>query len=444
MLLAATCVMTMARLSQGAPPPRAVHVDGQQFALATGEPIILVGPNVVVKGPPYLPSVSGDTFCNDVVNDVCTAAGNCTTCSTFNQADVDHIKQMGWNTIRLGVVWAGAQPEDNGALDPDFVRKLHAILNLTDTAGLHVILDNHGDMVGTAGCGNGVPMWFQQKASPELVGKPLETDLPFKVLPSLRVEELKGYAVCGANATKWARFAGDPNYNLLNECCQALNVDGLSGTNPPANGYTTVAQATMKYLVEPGAGRDAFVAFWALMAHAVAEHPSAVGCELMNEPMSIRRRSMFQTWRAAAEAINTVVPDMMVALADTGEGAVLPAWAVRVGGGWLDIDRETEEWIKQATTVFYAWHWYGKPSDPADAVKNVLALSAKWNVPTFETEFFSCGGWNAARAANISTSYWHYSAYCNTGPPFGNRSVPDDTFGACILGWAGGDSSKVC
>lgn len=210
------------------------------------------------------------------------------------------------------------------------------------------------------------------------------------------------------------------------------------------------------------------------MAHAVAEHPSAVGCELMNEPMSIRRRSMFQTWRAAAEAINTVVPDMMVslaaarcppmpsdglsgclltgsecpwlqvALADTGEGAVLPAWAVRVGGGWLDIDRETEEWIKQATTVFYAWHWYGKPSDPADAVKNVLALSAKWNVPTFETEFFSCGGWNAARAANISTSYWHYSAYCNTGPPFGNRSVPDDTFGACILGWAGGDSSKVC
>ena len=220
MLLAATCVMTMARLSQGAPPPRAVHVDGQQFALATGEPIILVGPNVVVKGPPYLPSVSGDTFCNDVVNDVCTAAGNCTTCSTFNQADVDHIKQMGWNTIRLGVVWAGAQPEDNGALDPDFVRKLHAILNLTDTAGLHVILDNHGDMVGTAGCGNGVPMWFQQKASPELIGKPLETDLPFKVLPSLRVEELKGYAVCGANATKWARFAGDPNYNLLNECCQ--------------------------------------------------------------------------------------------------------------------------------------------------------------------------------------------------------------------------------
>ncbi len=35
----------------------------------TNEPIVMKGPNVVVKGPPYLPSVDGDTFCNDNVND---------------------------------------------------------------------------------------------------------------------------------------------------------------------------------------------------------------------------------------------------------------------------------------------------------------------------------------------------------------------------------------
>lgn len=45
-------------------------------------------------------------------------------------------------------------------------------------------------------------------------------------------------------------------------------------------------------------------------------------------------------------------------------------------------------------------------------------------------------------AVNISHSYWHYSSYCNTGADFGNLKVPDETFGACILGWGAGDSSK--
>ena len=52
----------------------------------TGEPVVLVGPNVVVKGPPYMPYVQGDTICDDVVNDECTAAGTCISCNTFNQA----------------------------------------------------------------------------------------------------------------------------------------------------------------------------------------------------------------------------------------------------------------------------------------------------------------------------------------------------------------------
>ena len=46
----------------------------------------MVGPNVVVKGPPYLPYVRGDTICDDVVNDECAATGTCVSCDTFNQA----------------------------------------------------------------------------------------------------------------------------------------------------------------------------------------------------------------------------------------------------------------------------------------------------------------------------------------------------------------------
>jgi hypothetical protein len=372
----------------GAPAPRTVRVDGQRFVTAgSNATLIMVGPNVVVKGPPYLPSVSGTTICNDHVDDAyaarrsglaffvprrparpvpklttlvsgrgrCTKFGNCTSCETFNEADVAHIKAMGWNTIRLGVVWAGAQPRDEDALDPEFVRRLDAILDLTDRTGINVVLDNHGDMVGTAGCGNGVPMWVQQAAAPDLIGAPLKTGLPYSLVPGLGIESLSGYSVCGDNATAWAEHAGDPNYNILNRCCAPMN-----GPNPQQLGFTEISQRTMTYVVSEGAGRDAFVRYWRLMAEAVAAHPSAFAAELMNEPMTIERKRMFQTWRACAEAINAVVPDMAVSISDIGEGAVLPAWVTKIGGGGIDIDHETLEWIKASTTIFYAWHWYGE------------------------------------------------------------------------------------
>ena len=84
-----------------------------------------------------------------------------------------------------------------------------------------------------------------------------------------------------------------------------------------------------------------------------------------------------------------------------------------------------------------AWH-YG---DVPKAIDNMQALSNKWNVPTFATET-GCDIFDAAADANISHSYWHYSCYCDTGPWFGNKTVPEETFGGCMLGWGSGDSSK--
>ena len=125
-------------------------------------------------------------------------------------------------------------------------------------------------------------------------------------------------------------------------------------------GWTTASQAAMDYLVEEGSpGRDKVVRFWRLMAEAVAGHPSAFAVELMNEPMTIRRRDMFQTWWAVAEAVNAVVPDMAVSLSDVGEGAVLPAWVTEhaAKGAGVAIDQETVDWIKNSSTLYYAWHW---------------------------------------------------------------------------------------
>lgn len=433
--------LTLARLKTDNVAKRAVYIDGQHFIeRATNKTLMMSGPNVVVKGPPYLPSVDGKSVCSDVVNDDCGATGTCTTCYTFNEADVQNLKDNGWNTIRLGVAWAGAQPRNEDGLDSDFLRRLHAILDLTDATGIHVVLDNHGDMVGTAGCGNGVPMWIQQLAAPDLIGKPLMTNAPYKWAPGLDVTTLDGYDVCGDDPEKWAVHAGDANYNLLNECCQAMN-----SPNPGALGYTSISQKTMDYIVS-GAGRDAFVRYWRLLAEAVRSHPSAVAAELMNEPMTLWRHDMYETWRAAAEAINAVIPDLSVAVTDTGEAALLPAFITdhaREGAGFA-IDPDTVLWMKESSTLFYAWHWYGSPSSADRAVANALAVGHDWNMPTFATEFMDCAIWQATEAAGISHSYWHYSSYCDTGPYFGNKQVPEDTFGACILGWAGGSSAYSC
>ena len=415
--------------------PRNIYIAGQHFIDAhTNSTIVLGGPNVVVKGPPYLPSVSGTTICNDVVDSFCSGHHNCTTCSTFNQADVDHIQAKGWNFIRLGIVWAGAQLTDSNQLDPQFVERLHAVLNLTDKNGLHVMLDNHGDMTGTLGCGNGVPAWFQKKAPgmEALIGQPLATGFPYSLVKALDIKNVGGYNHCGSNATLWAKYAGDPNYNMLNECCVAIN-----GGNPGATGWTTIAQKTMDYMIDPGPGRDDFVRYWKLIAQEVVQHPSASFFELDNEPMSIHRQKYFDTWKAAADAIHTIIPDASVSICDIGEASLLPSW-------WKGLDdfvisKDTLAWITSGTAnVFYAWHYGDVPTN----IQNMQAIAQKWNIPTFGTET-SCSQFEAAKLANISHSYWHYSAYCN----FPNRGEfatdgIDNAFGACILGWAGGSSSK--
>ena len=191
--------------------------------------------------------VEGTTICND---------NSTSSCTTFNDADAMHIISMGYNLIRLGVAWPGAQPTDSDSLDPSFVNNLQSILSLCDKYGIYVLLDMHGDMVGDANCGWGVPVWFSVKAAPDLIGQPLETALPFSLLSPF-TDEFKINSVCGDNVTRWAEFSGQPNYNILNECCIGLNAGG----NNNALGFSALAQSTMQFLLTEGPGRDAFTRY---------------------------------------------------------------------------------------------------------------------------------------------------------------------------------------
>jgi hypothetical protein len=159
-----------------------------------------------------------------------------------------------------------------------------------------------------------------------------------------------------------------------------------------------------------------------------------VALELMNEPMSLRRRALYDTWHAAGEAVNAVVPDLAVSVTDVGEVFELPHWFVKLAGGGIDISDSAMAWIKRSGTAFYSWHW-PNPATNLHAEDRILQLMADWHVPSALTECYSCASWHTAAAQNMSRFFWSYSPYCTTGPVYGNRSVPEDTFGACILGW---------
>ena len=80
----------------------------------------------------------------------------------------------------------------------------------------------------------------------------------------------------------------------------------MNSPNPGGLGFTTISQAQMNYvLTKPG--RSDFVRFWSLIAREVVNHPSAFAAELMNEPMSIRRDVMFETWVEIAVVREDVV-----------------------------------------------------------------------------------------------------------------------------------------
>ena len=60
-------------------------------------------------------------------------------------------------------------------------------------------------------------MWFQQKAAPELIGKPLVTGLPYSLIPEISVSHTGGYGHCGARPG-----GGSLSHSVLEKWCQAL------------------------------------------------------------------------------------------------------------------------------------------------------------------------------------------------------------------------------
>ena len=367
-----------------------------------------------MKGPPWIPEVVKD-------GPACNASE---ACNSFSDADARNLASLGKTAVRLGVIWAGGQPTPEPALDAEFVRRLHAFLDLCHQHSLRVMLDVHQDAVGSAMCGEGVPMWYSQKTFPGLIGKPV-------LGPATKF--LKGNCSL-LHAEQWKLHAGDPQYNLLNPCCLLWNAPGGWGSNIDV---TDFAEAQITQLVNTEDGRTAYALYVSLLAQAVSQHPAAISIEIMNEPPTIESDGLYLMYKACYEAVRAFAPDLAIGIADTG--SLVPS------AGDKRLRPDVRAWLHDPNTtgLFYAFHCYSckLPGTVTDAV----ALAALWGAPAFLTEFGTAEAGPAAAAAGVGWTHYQYNGFCNVPCNGGqNTCRPDPTtnvtcmpgmpcaFGACI------------
>ncbi|BBZ21959.1 cellulase family glycosylhydrolase [Mycolicibacter hiberniae] len=115
------------------PPP--VEVSNGWLTNGDGQVVMLRGLNQVYKIPPYEPSAAG-----------------------FDEDDAAFLAANGFNVVRLGVIWAGVQPEP-GVIDYDYLASIENTVEILGRYNIVAILDMHQDLYGGAFGGDGAPEW---------------------------------------------------------------------------------------------------------------------------------------------------------------------------------------------------------------------------------------------------------------------------------------------
>jgi endoglycosylceramidase len=101
-----------------------------------GRVSIFHGANVVYKGYPWYSPFLTDT------------------------SNIETIKSWGFNTIRLGVMWSGVEPE-MGVYNETYVGIISDILDDMEAHGINAIIDVHQDVLSSYFCEyDGAPKWL--------------------------------------------------------------------------------------------------------------------------------------------------------------------------------------------------------------------------------------------------------------------------------------------
>jgi len=140
LLAVLAAVLALAPAAFAAPRPEGpvvLHRQGRWLVDAAGRVVLLHGVNAVWKRVPYVPPQ--------------TAAG-------FTDRDAQWIADQGFNTVRLGVIFAGVMPT-RGKVDQGYLDRVARIVDELAARKVWVLLDFHQDLYSEKFSGEGFPAW---------------------------------------------------------------------------------------------------------------------------------------------------------------------------------------------------------------------------------------------------------------------------------------------
>ncbi|KAF9543210.1 hypothetical protein EC957_001085 [Mortierella hygrophila] len=165
--------------------------------------------------------------------------------------DIELLKTMNINSVRLGVHWAGVEPV-RGQYNQTYLDITHAIIKKLEDNNIYTLIDQHQDVWAAQICGHGAPLWFMKQG----------WVTPGHMFPVPQ---------------KWTPFAVDANGVPSDADCNSIDW----------------ATSYLNYAVGNAFGRlynnydglgDAWAAYWKVLAQRYMQFPSILGYNLMNEP----------------------------------------------------------------------------------------------------------------------------------------------------------------
>src|SRR5271165_1353929 len=137
-MLAASALALLAPLAAPASPTLPLSHVGRWITDAHGRVVILHGTNMVNKRPPYYPAAVG-----------------------FGEEDAAFLQSIGFNAVRVGVIWKAVEPEP-GVFDEAYVERIAETVHTLAGRGIVSLLDFHQDLFSELFEGEGAPEWAVQ------------------------------------------------------------------------------------------------------------------------------------------------------------------------------------------------------------------------------------------------------------------------------------------
>jgi endoglycosylceramidase len=134
---AAVSLVTLCAAAWAGPTTPLGH-SGRWITDAQGRVVILHGVNMVFKRPPYYPAAAG-----------------------FGEDDAAFLAEHGFNAVRLGVIYAGVEPNP-GNYDGGYLNQIAATESALARHGIFSQLDFHQDLYNERFQGEGWPDWAVQ------------------------------------------------------------------------------------------------------------------------------------------------------------------------------------------------------------------------------------------------------------------------------------------